>query len=296
MKKHIVIAALSYIISFPTFAQWSNNNNSETTTSRSVGVGTTNPQYGKLEIAADSHEENALRLKTGKFSMNGTAEFQIDAPGTHGGRFVVNQDGEVGIGSSTPSEKLEVRNGNILVGNSNEGGGKIYLGNSNHGLIRQGNVVSLFSAGNNGGISFIHRNWDGNGYNNWDTSMYLDNDGNVGIGTEDPQNKLSVNGTLWAKEIKCSLNDAADWVFEESYDLRSLEEVESYVKDNKHLPDVPSAEEFKENDMNVAEMNNTLLQKIEELTLYMIDMNKRMKEIEEENSTLKEKVSTLESN
>ncbi len=118
----------------------------------------------------------------------------------------------------------------------------------------------------------------------------IDKNGYVGIGTTDPKNKLSVKGTIWAEEVKVTLADAADWVFEEDYELRPLEEVETFIKDNKHLPDVPSADEFRENDMNIAEMNNVLLQKIEELTLYLIDQNKKIEEQNKEIQKLKNKI------
>ncbi|WP_020529777.1 tail fiber protein [Flexithrix dorotheae] len=102
-------------------------------------------------------------------------------------------------------------------------------------------------------------------------------EGKVGIGTDNPQNKLSVKGTIWAEKVKISLNDAADWVFEENYNLRPLSEVEAFIKTHKHLPDIPSADEFRQNDLDVAQMNNKLLQKIEELTLYMIEQDKTIK-------------------
>ena len=92
-----------------------------------------------------------------------------------------------------------------------------------------------------------------------------------------PQNTLSVNGSIWAKEIKVSFTEGADWVFEDDYNLRPIEEVERFVKENKHLPEIPSADEFRKNDLNVAEMHNKLLQKIEELTLYVIELNKQNK-------------------
>lgn len=118
--------------------------------------------------------------------------------------------------------------------------------------------------------------------------------GNVGIGTITPQNKLSVNGTIWARKVKVSLTDAADWVFEEDYQLRSLEEVEDHITKYRHLPDMPSAEEFRTNDLDVAEMDNKLLQKIEELTLYLIEQNKQNKQLTEEVNELKKKVAELE--
>ena len=104
--------------------------------------------------------------------------------------------------------------------------------------------------------------------------------GNIGIGTNrNPQNKLSVQGTIWAREVKVSLTDGADWVFEDDYNLRSLTEVETYIKENKHLPEIPSAEEFRNNDMKVSEMTNKLLQKIEELTLYTIAQEKEIQDL-----------------
>lgn len=94
--------------------------------------------------------------------------------------------------------------------------------------------------------------------------------GSVGIGTTDTQGyKLSVNGVIRAKEIKVESN-WADFVFDENYALPSLEEVASHIKENKHLPGIPSASEVAEEGVNLGDMNVKLLQKIEELTLYTI--------------------------
>jgi len=83
------------------------------------------------------------------------------------------------------------------------------------------------------------------------------------------------------------LNNAADYVFEDNYNLKSLKEVESYVKENKHLPGIPSAAEISQNGMSVSEMSNLLLEKVEELTLHLI-------QLEKENEALKAKVESLE--
>lgn len=92
---------------------------------------------------------------------------------------------------------------------------------------------------------------------------------------------------ITAKEINVEMDNAADYVFEEGYDLKSLDEVEAFVKSNKHLPGVPSASEFKENGMNVSEMSNLLLEKVEELTLHLIRLQKEVEQLREENKALK---------
>lgn len=74
--------------------------------------------------------------------------------------------------------------------------------------------------------------------------------------------------------------EAPDYVFEHDYDLRPLDQVAEYVTENKHLPEVPSAQEMKQNGVDLAEMNMALLKKVEELTLYAIDQEKRLSELE----------------
>lgn len=92
--------------------------------------------------------------------------------------------------------------------------------------------------------------------------------------------------SLKAKDINVEMNNAADYVFDENYNLKSLSEVESYVKENKNLPGVPSATEMAQNGMSVSKMSNLLLEKVEELTLHMI-------QLEKENASLKAKVNEL---
>ncbi len=116
--------------------------------------------------------------------------------------------------------------------------------------------------------------------------------GNVGIGTENPDAKLAVNGTIHSKEVKVDVNFAAvpDYVFTPDYKLRSLQEIENYVNQNSHLPEVPSAKEFEKNGIQLAEMNMALLRKVEELTLYAIEQDKKtdklLKVIEQQNKRL----------
>jgi len=105
--------------------------------------------------------------------------------------------------------------------------------------------------------------------------------GNVGVGTSPSSTyKLAVNGNIRAKEIVVETG-WADFVFEPGYDLWSLDEVESYIKAFGHLPQIPSTKEVEENGIALAKMNQLLLMKIEEITLYLIQANKRIAELEE---------------
>lgn len=118
--------------------------------------------------------------------------------------------------------------------------------------------------------------------------------GNVGIGTNNVSEKLVVKGTVLAEEIKVQNVPASDYVFETDYNLRPINEVEAFVKENKHLPDIPSAEEFKTNGVGLGEMDNMLLRKVEELTLYVIELQKQMNQLKESNIQLKEIVQRSE--
>jgi hypothetical protein len=101
---------------------------------------------------------------------------------------------------------------------------------------------------------------------------------------------LDVYGTLQAKEVKIADTGWADFVFHDDYRLKPLSEVHTFIKENKHLPEIPSAAEIDENEgVNVGEMQVKLLQKIEELTLYMIQQENTIQELKSEVRELKEK-------
>ncbi|HNW74099.1 MAG TPA: hypothetical protein PKN44_10775 [Bacteroidales bacterium] len=122
------------------------------------------------------------------------------------------------------------------------------------------------------------------------TDIKFSNSGYVGIGTTiaPPTGvKLAVNGKINCKEIEVTLTGWADHVFNQDYKLRSLYDVENFISQNKHLPDVPSENEVLTNGSNLGQMDAVLLQKIEELTLYMIDLKK-------ENDQLKARLEKLE--
>jgi len=105
--------------------------------------------------------------------------------------------------------------------------------------------------------------------------------GNVGIGTTETGNhKLAVEGSIGAREIKVEATGWSDFVFYDNYKLPTLNEVENHIKEKGHLKDIPSAKEVAENGIYLGEMDSKLLQKIEELTLYTIAQEKKIKELE----------------
>ena len=156
------------------------------------------------------------------------------------------------------------------------------------GNVKHANDVGSFSSGSgmihflgNGGRMdfFVSQNSTGINTNvNWSTPVLtLLRGGNVGIGTTAPDAKLAVKGTVHAQEVKVDLAvPGPDYVFSSDYKLLSLEEIKTYIDKNKHLPEVPSAKEMDANGVQLGEMNMLLLKKIEELTLHVIDQNKKL--------------------
>ena len=112
--------------------------------------------------------------------------------------------------------------------------------------------------------------------------LTMNSNGNVGIGTTAlGKYKLNVWGTVRAHEIVVN-SDGADFVFQPDYKLRPLAEVDSFIQQNKHLPEIKSASEMQADGMSVSELNTKLLQKVEELTLYIIQQAKEQEQLRKE--------------
>jgi hypothetical protein len=214
-------------------------------------------------------------------------------------------NGNVGIGVENPITKFEVSN--TFKSNNNEiiaslkrfatetGGSSIVrfgyhntcdfevnsgYSNSGHrlGSYFDLNIVNNHTGGYNGAINFA---------TNSSVKMAIKANGNVGIGIINPLNKLDVNGTIHSQEVKVDMQGWSDFVFKKEYKLPTLEEVETHIDEKGHLENIPNEDEVLKNGINLGEMNSKLLQKIEELTLYAIQQNKKIEEQSREIETLK---------
>jgi hypothetical protein len=179
-------------------------------------------------------------------------------------RMHISENGNVGVGTTNPQQKF-------VVSNNGAEGFELYLN-------QPSDVVGLQSY-----------NRSSNVYSKMqlDASQFSFMYGNVGIGTTNPTNKLDVNGTVHSQEVKVDMLGWSDFVFKKEYNLPTLEEVEKHIAEKGHLENIPSEKEVLENGINLGEMNAKLLQKIEEMTLYLIEMKKDINILKEENKILK---------
>ena len=153
------------------------------------------------------------------------------------------------------------------------------FGSARGGMIRGSNEGYLILSGNPNGYG--NRNVYINRYTSNGDVIMTAGSGQVGIGVDDPEYKLDVAGTIRANEIMVTTT-GADFVFADDYQLRPLSEVKAFITENKHLPEIKSAQEMQENGVGINELQTQLLQKIEELTLYILQQEERIKALEEE--------------
>ncbi len=220
------------------------------------------------------HELSPPRGSAPTFLKIDPSQFQTG--GTKVDLAIISKDGSsVGIGIASPTEKFHIYGSGptrALVESSDNHAYYVV-----EGAAGKGSFVDYYRNGDgriwHTGLRDASNNFEFR-LNDQSTVLALKEDGNVGIGTTFPSNKLEVNGTIRSKEVIVEATGWPDFVFYPDYNLPSLEEVEQYINENKHLPEVPSEAEVQEHGIKLGEMDATLLQKIEELTLYVIEQNK----------------------
>jgi hypothetical protein len=183
--------------------------------------------------------------------------------------------GNVGIGTSIPVSKLD-------------------LGANFSNPSDFPNKIALWSSGSNNYFGFGVSAGSLDYFSQGQHRFFVGYNGSPGqeVLILKPNGNAALQGKFEAKEIKVTLTPTADFVFAEDYKLPKLEDVEKHIKENKHLPEIASANQMEKEGVNVGEFQIKLLQKIEELTLYTIEQNKQLKKQAEEIEKLKKNFKT----
>ncbi|MCG8385105.1 MAG: hypothetical protein MJA30_06155 [Cytophagales bacterium] len=273
-----------------------------------VGIGTNNPT-ANLEIAGDGVRSPRFsvaninnRINDSPWYGMGVTDFTglsndgtwrtVQLAGYYGvllktnyGQLALHENGKVGIGTTNPDWTLTV-NGDI----------------KSHGLITRDDGATdlwMYRDADVGDWSLLRSN-KGNGIaligQVDDVALAVSRaTSNVLIGKTSQANtsyKLDIAGKVRANEIVVN-STGADYVFEQNYKLRGLGEVESFIKENNHLPGIPSAKEMQTNGIALSELNTKLLEKIEELTLHVIELSKDNEKLKDQNKHILEELEYL---
>lgn len=263
----------------------------------SLGIGTEDPQ-AMLDVAGDAMVGSLTinRSYSLPSTLGGTDQFlrgdgtwAIPTGSSGGGSSYWLPDGDniyfdrnVGIGT-TPKERLTIdspygRPIHFHIGGSQGIYSNAYYNGSNNVRSEEGPAYSINFSGS--GMSFMTAaTGSANSTVNWTQAVMIKADGNVGIGTLNPDFKLTVAGGIHARDVKVTLQAGSDHVFGNDHRLAPLSEVEAFVKANKHLPGVAPESEMLQQGLDLGSFQIKLLEKIEELTLYIIQQQKEIEEL-----------------
>ncbi|MBS7255150.1 hypothetical protein [Flavobacterium branchiicola] len=248
----------------------------------------------QLQIASSIADNDKLyfrKLASGDTSSINPNWYELATRGAN--NFSGNQTitGNVGIGVSNPTEKLEIYNSDttpaVISLRSNRNDGQFVDVGRISAKQAYGEIARIGMPRSGGAYTGYLTFWtkaDNNG--DLTEKVRIAENGNMGIGTINPRNTLDVNGTIRSKEVKVELKDWSDFVFKKEYNLPTLKEVEKHIAEKGHLENIPSEKEVIKSGINLGEMNARLLQKIEELTLYAIEQNNKIEKLQEENIKL----------
>ena len=212
-------------------------------------------------------ETGSLTLQTKnnlRFKMQQNGNVSIGDLNTN--FFTVKENGNIGIGTDEPVADFHIKGNKMLI---EQNGNRLYFDADNGGVEIGSNTnqIAFWYAGN---------------YNKIKAGDVIAM-GNVGIGTDNPQYMLDVRGNAHFCKVEVKTQTWCDYVFADDYQLPDLQELEKFVKQNRHLPGVPSEAEVLKNGIDLGAMNIILLEKVEELTLIIIEQNKRLIKLEEAN-------------
>lgn len=250
-----------------------------------IGIGTTTPT-NSLQIKKTTTQNGDVKVDGGKLFVGNATDYLLE--GQY--RSKILTDGGIYILSSHPFLRLQTINTPyptfaymdiaIAVADS-------WWSN----VSKKGDVVFKVSTYQRSLIFANEERHDGNDFKFTTrssseeyatTKLIIKNNGNVGIGTEVPDAKLAVNGDIHAKEVRIDLAGWADYVFDNNYKLPTIEEAKQHIESNGHLINMPSAKEIEKEGLKVGEITRLQQEKIEELMLYIIQMDKEIKDLKEQ--------------